>query len=231
MDTTTTDQHRVRMRGTSERARFGELGCPATEISCVVADDHPAILQAVSDYLNRRGYLVAASARDGKEALAEIEEHRPSVAVVDLRLPDMSGIEVARRVTRSVPASAVLIYSAYAEAMQAVAALDAGARGFALKEAPLSDLANAVDMVAAGLEYIDPVLAPALAQVVSSELTSRERDVLRALADGLTNEASGERLGISAESIRTHVRKATEKLGAETRTQAVATALRQSIIT
>ena len=203
-------------------------------ITCVVADDHPAMLTAVADILGRSGFDVVGQARDGAEALALIEEHRPRIALVDVRMPRLTGIEVATRAATSSPETAIVFYTAFGDRALLSEALDVGARGFVLKEAPLSDLVRAVERVAAGEAYVDPVLAGVL---VSSQLrdrlpalTQREREVLRLLADGLANEEIGKRLHISPETVRTHVRKAMAKLEADTRTQAVATALRQSII-
>ena len=159
---------------------------------------------------------------------------KPTVALVDLRMPRLSGIELARRATRSTPDTAIILYTAHGERALLTEALAAGARGFLLKEAPLSDLVRAVEMAAGGQTYVDPGLAGVLASsdaaAKATRLTQRERDVLRLLADGLTNEEIGKRLFISPETVRTHVRKAMDKLDADTRTQAVATALRQSLI-
>lgn len=203
-------------------------------ITCVVADDHPAVLEAVSEYLRNRGVEVVGSAGDGQETLEKIELRAPAVALVDIRMPKLGGIEVARRVKRSTPATAIILYTGFGDRALLTEALDAGVRGFVLKEAPLDDLLRAVNTVAGGGTYVDPVLAGTLA--VSSignrmpELTQRERDVLRLLAEGLANEEIGKRLFISAETVRTHVRKAMDKLDADTRTQAVAVALRQHLI-
>jgi DNA-binding NarL/FixJ family response regulator len=205
-----------------------------TTITCIVADDHPAMVEAVADVLTEHGLSVVGRARDGEEAIAKIETRKPDVAIVDVRMPRLGGIEVARRVTASSPGTAVILYTAYGDRGLLTDALDAGARGFVLKEAPLSDLARAVTLVAGGGTYVDPVLAGYLATSRMTEkipsLTQRERDVLRLLADGHSNEEIGKRLYISPETVRTHVRKAMQKLDADTRTQAVATALRQSLI-
>jgi DNA-binding NarL/FixJ family response regulator len=204
------------------------------KISCLVADDHPAMIEAVCDVLEDHGIEIVGRARDGEEALAKLETRRPTVALVDLRMPRLSGIELARRAGRSTPDTAVILYTAHGERALLTEALDAGARGFLLKEAPLSDLVRAVEMVAGGMTYVDPGLAGVLASSDAAakvtKLTQRERDVLRLLADGLSNEEIGKRLFISPETVRTHVRKAMSKLDADTRTQAVATALRQSLI-
>jgi DNA-binding NarL/FixJ family response regulator len=203
-------------------------------ISCVVADDHPAMVEAVSDVLAESGLDVVGRARNGEEALAKIEQRKPQVALIDVRMPRVGGIEVARRAAAVSPETAVILYTAYGDRALLTEALDAGARGFVLKEAPIGDLARAVTLVAEGGTYVDPVLAGYLAQSHAADklpsLTQREREVLRLLADGNSNEEIGRRLFISPETVRTHVRKAMDKLDADTRTQAVATALRQSLI-
>ena len=199
-----------------------------------MADDHPALLTAVTDVLTEVGFDVVATARDGREALEKITTRKPQIALVDVRMPRLSGVEVAREVSRVAPEVGVILYTAYGDRALLTEALDAGARGFVLKEAPLADLARAVQTVAEGGTYVDPVLAGVLATPSVTdglpELTRREREVLRLLADGLANEEIGKRLFISAETVRTHVRKAMDKLDADTRTQAVARALRDRLI-
>ena len=202
--------------------------------TCLVADDHPAVVEAVSDVLAEHGIEVVGRARDGREALELIEEAKPDVALLDLRMPGLSGIEVARLVGKSAPDTAVILYTAFGDRALLTEAMDAGARGFVLKEAPLAEVVRAVELVAAGRTYVDPVLAGVLSSSAATEkmstLTQRERDVLRLLADGMSNDEIGKELFISPETVRTHVRKAMAKLDADTRTQAVATALRQSLI-
>ncbi len=203
-------------------------------ITCVVADDHPAVLEAVAEFLGEGGIEVVARARDGEEALERIEQRKPQLALVDVRMPKLGGIELARRAKRSTPSTAVVLYTGYGDRALLTEALDAGVAGFVLKEAPMDDLIRALRSVADGGTYVDPVIAGTLAaSSVGSQmpqLTQRERDVLRLLADGLSNEEIGKRLFISAETVRTHVRKAMEKLDADTRTQAVARALRDHLI-
>jgi DNA-binding NarL/FixJ family response regulator len=212
----------------------GSLSAGNSGVTCIVADDHPAVLEAVAEFLVQEGIEVVARARDGEEALERIEEHMPQVALVDVRMPKLGGIELARRAQRSARGTAILLYTGYGDRALLTEALDAGVRGFVLKEAPMEDLARAVRSVASGGTYVDPVLAGTLAVAsVGNELpqlTQRERDVLRLLADGLSNEEIGKRLFISAETVRTHVRKAMDKLDADTRTEAVAKALRERLI-
>jgi DNA-binding NarL/FixJ family response regulator len=203
-------------------------------VTCVVADDHPAVLEAVAEFLALGGIDVVGRARDGEEALELIAERKPKVALVDVRMPKVGGIELTRRAKRAAPDTAVVLYTGYADRALLTEALDAGVAGFVLKEAPMDDLLRALEAVAAGIVYVDPVLAGTLAaSSVGSQLpqlTQRERDVLRLLADGLSNEEIGKRLFISSETVRTHVRKAMSKLDADTRTQAVARALRDHLI-
>jgi DNA-binding NarL/FixJ family response regulator len=203
-------------------------------LTCVVADDHPAVLEAVAEFLAQGGIEVIARARDGEEALEKIEQRKPQVALVDVRMPKLGGIELTRRAQRSTPETSILLYTGYGDRALLTEALDAGVRGFVLKEAPMDDLLRAVQSVATGGTYVDTVLARTLAASTIGnklpELTQRERDVLRLLADGLANEEIGKRLYISAETVRTHVRKAMDKLDADTRTQAVARALRDHLI-
>jgi DNA-binding NarL/FixJ family response regulator len=191
------------------------------------------MLTAVADILGRNGFEIVGRARDGAEAVSLIESTKPDVALVDVRMPRLSGIEVAARAAQVSPATAIVFYTAFGDRALLSEALDVGARGFVLKEAPLADLVRAVERVAAGEAYVDPVLAGVLVASQTERLptlTQREREVLRLLADGHANDEIGKRLHISPETVRTHVRKAMAKLEADTRTQAVATALRQSII-
>lgn len=205
-----------------------------TNISCVVADDHPAVLEAVAEFLIQGGVDVVGRASDGEEALDRIEKRKPRVALVDVRMPRLGGIELTRRAKRAAPSTSVLLYTGYGDRALLTEALDAGVAGFVLKEAPMDDLLRAVQAVANGGTYVDPVLAGTLAASSVGgnvpQLTQRERDVLRLLADGLSNEEIGKKLFISAETVRTHVRKAMDKLDADTRTQAVARALRENLI-
>ena len=207
---------------------------PVELVTCVVADDHPAVLDAVSQYLSHRGISVVGRARDGEEALEQIEQYAPAVALVDILMPKLGGIEIVRRAQVSAPKTALLLYTGLSDRALLTEALDAGARGFVLKEAPLDDLLRAVTMVAAGGTYVDPVLAGTLAVSFvgneAAQLTQGERDVLRLLAEGLANDDIAERLHISAETVRKHIRKAMVKLDADTRTHAVAVALRERLI-
>ena len=139
-------------------------------------------------------------------------------------MPGLSGLGVGATDRRR---TAVILYTGHSDRSLVVEALEAGVRGFVLKEAPLADVARAIQTVGAGGVYVDPALAGALASSDRAGplklLSQREREVLRLLADGLRNEEIGRRLHIASETARAHIRNAMRKLGAGTRTQAVAT--------
>lgn len=204
-----------------------------SKTTCVLADDHPPIIDCISRYLSGAGFEIVAAVGDGQAALTAVEQHRPLVCVADVRMPLIDGLELARRVAATVPETGVLLYSGISDRGLVSDALDAGARGFALKDAPLDDLARAVDTVARGGLYVDPVLAAALASRNKDQrkaLSEREREVLRLLAEGGSYAEIGSKLFLSPDTVRAHAQRAMTKLGARTRTQAVAVALREAVI-
>jgi two-component system response regulator DesR len=201
--------------------------------TCVVADDHPPVLESVSRFLEAHGHRVVGRAATGEEALALVESQRPMLAVLDMRMPGLAGAAVIRRLARTTPQTSCVVYSGFGDAALLNEVLDAGARGYVLKDAPLDTLVRALLIVAGGGMYVDPSLADALIRSSSARelgLTPRERDVLRLLADGHSNESIGRELFISPDTARTQLGTAMAKLGASTRTQAVARALRDELI-
>jgi DNA-binding NarL/FixJ family response regulator len=163
-----------------------------------------------------------------------IEEHAPDVAVLDIRMPGVGGVDIARKLSAEGSKIAVILYTGHSERSLLLEALDAGARGFLVKEAPLDDLARAIRTICEGGTYVDPALAGVLVGPQATELlptlTKREREVLRLLADGMHNEQVALELSISPLTVRSHVKNAMQKLEADTRTEAVAKALRDSLI-
>ncbi|HET7571222.1 MAG TPA: response regulator transcription factor [Gaiellaceae bacterium] len=202
---------------------------PAGEV--VVADDHPPVLQFLSRFLAGEGWTVVASTRDGEEALQRILETQPAVAVLDVRMPGRSGLDVVRALAEAGSTTRVVLYTGHGDLAVLDEALDLGVAGIVNKDSPLDDLVRAIRVAAAGGSYVDPGLgALRLQRREVVQLTRREREVLTLLAEGLNYEGIGERLSISPETVRTHVQKAMARLGASTRTQAVAAALRASLI-
>ena len=199
-----------------------------TDPRCLIADDHPALTAAVSAYLAANGFEVVGPVPDGRRAVALAEQEHPELALVDFRMPRLAGTELVRAILEVSPETRVAVYTADADERIAQDVLAAGAAALVLKEAPLADLVRALEASLAGGSYLDPALAKT--NGVRGNLTQREIDVLCLLAEGLQHEEIGRRLGISSETVRTHLRKACGRLGAATRTQAVATALRLGLI-
>ncbi len=196
---------------------------------CLIADDHPALTSAVSAYLSDNGFEVVGPVPDGQRAVALATEKQPDLALVDFRMPRLSGTQLIEKLLEVSPGTRIVVYTADADEQIANDVLAAGAAALVLKEAPLADLVRALESTLAGRSYLDPSLTRIAAP--ASKLTPRELDVLGLLAEGLPHEEIGRRLGISSETVRTHLRKASDRLGASTRTQAVATALRLGLIT
>ena len=200
----------------------------AQPIRCLVADDHPALVAAVSDFLENQGFEVVGRARDGLSAVAGVKETNPDVALVDYRMPHLEGAQLLEQLRESAPEMLIAVYTADSDQSIVGVVFEAGAHALILKDAPLSDLGKALEAICSGRRYIDPALARVAlgAGTVKPALTPREAEVLAHVADGLSHDEIGRRLSISPETVRTHVRKACERLNAGTRTHAVATALR-----
>ncbi len=168
--------------------------------------------------------MVGVAAR-GREALALVGELGPDLALVDASLPDLDTVELVRRIGSE---TRIIVYSIDDNPARARAALDAGAAAYVLKAGSLDQLRRAVQAVAAGEQFVDPELFRGRTE--RAELTLREQEVLALLAEGLVNDEIAGQLAISALTVRTHTKNAMEKLHATTRTEAVATALRRSLI-
>jgi DNA-binding NarL/FixJ family response regulator len=201
-------------------------------ITCLIADDHPAVLQAVVDTLEQAALSVVGTARDGREALQLAKALKPDVVLVDLGLPELSGLELVSQLSADLPETKQVVYTGQTKSSLVKETLAAGASGFVLKDAPLPDLVRAIEMVAAGKTYIDPAALDLklLSGEGAPDLSAREIEVLAHLSEGESNDEIGAALSISPETVRTHIRKAMVKLEADTRTQAVAKALRYGLI-
>lgn len=201
-------------------------------IRCLLADDHPALLVAVAELLRRNGFEIVGPAPDGPRAVAAAAAELPELALVDYRMPRLSGDALIAKLHEVSPKTAIVVYTAEADERMVADALGAGARAVVLKEAPLPDLLRALEEALAGRIYVDPALAPVALTGIGAapELRPRELAVLSLLAEGLSHEAIGQRLSIGGETVRSHLRKASARLGAATRTEAVAIALRLGLI-
>jgi DNA-binding NarL/FixJ family response regulator len=202
----------------------------------VVVEDHEALREGLKLLLGREGVEVIGAASSAEDGLELINGLAPDVALVDIRLgaEDDDGIQLTRRALELEPDRRIVLYTGAPDEELLFAGLDSGAQGYALKDGTPSELMEAIRCVAAGGSYVDPRLRPALlsrrvTQRVSA-LSPREREIMDLLAQGLTGEAVAERLVLSSETVKTHIRNAMAKLEATTRVHAIAIALREGFI-
>ena len=214
----------------------------AEEIRVLLADDHVLVRQGIRQFLEDAGDIeVVAEANDGAEAIRLIQEHQPEVAVLDIRMPEMTGIEATRRIKAQFPQVRVLILTAYDDDPYVFALLQVGADGYVLKTASADELVRAVRTVYKGQSALSPEITskvvrqmtggkPAGAAEQVETLTERELDVLRLAAQGKTNRAIGSELEISHRTVQGHLASIYGKLGVNSRTEAVTEALRRGWI-
>jgi two-component system, NarL family, response regulator DesR len=190
-------------------------------IRIVIAEDQALVLGALAALLELEGDLkVVGRAADGARALELALELRPDVLVTDVEMPQLSGIEVAARLQAARSPVRVLVVTTFGRAGYLRRALEAGVRGYLLKDAPSAELAAAVRAVAAGGKAIAPELAEAVWETPADPLSERERAVLRLAEEGRSNQAIASALGLSAGTVRNYLSEAAQKLGAANRTEA-----------
>ena len=195
-------------------------------------DDHPLLREGIAALVNSQPDMVLiAQASNGGEAINLFKQHMPDVTLLDLRLPDMSGIDVLIAIRSRFPDARIIMLTTFEGDVEIQRALQAGARGYLLKNMPPTDLLEVIRQVHAGKKRIPPEIASQLLEHMSDEvLTEREIEVLREVADGNRNREIAERLFISEETVKVHIKHIMEKLGASDRTQAVSIGLRRGII-
>lgn len=205
-------------------------------ITVLLADDHAVVRKGIRDFLEEDpAFQVIAEASDGAEAWAFITQQQPQVAVLDIRMPHISGVELTRRIKEKYPQVRVLILTAYDDEPYVLALLRAGADGYVLKTAQSSELLAAIKQVFAGKNVIDPTVAP---KVITSlinpspteQLTERELEVVRGVSKGWTNREIAQQLGISDRTVQGHLANIFTKLHVSSRTELVTAALHQKLI-
>jgi DNA-binding NarL/FixJ family response regulator len=201
-------------------------------IGVLSVDDHPLMREGIAALIdNQDDMRLVAGAATGREAILRFREHRPDVTLMDLRLPDMSGIDAMRAIRDEFPEARIVMLTTFEGDVEIQRALEAGARGYLLKSMPPKELLEGIRHVHAGRKRIPPEVAAQLAEHFSEDpLTPREVEVLRRVAAGDRNKDIAERLSISEETVKVHVKHIMEKLAASDRTQAVSIALRRGVI-
>jgi DNA-binding NarL/FixJ family response regulator len=205
-------------------------------IRIVLIDDHPIVRQGLTASLDDEpDFAVIGAAGSAEAALDLVAAQRPEVVLLDLELPGIGGVEAIPRLAEASPGSAILVFTAYQTDERVLGAIRAGARGYLLKGATTAEIVAAIRTVAAGGSALEPQVAARLLAAVRSphptgQLTARERDVLRLVADGRPGKQIARALGISERTVKFHTTSLLRKLGADNRAQAVALAAQRGLL-
>ncbi len=198
----------------------------AAKIRVVIVDDHVVVRSGLEQFLATTDDIeLVATAANGIEALARVEEFDPDVVLMDLSMPEMNGVEATRQIAEHHPSSRVLVLTSFSDQTRILDALEAGADGYLLKHADPDDIADAIRTVHAGGSPLDPKAARTLLESrrggrSAPQLTDREREVLLLVRDGLANKQIARRLGIAERTVKAHLTSVYQRLGVTDRTQA-----------
>jgi DNA-binding NarL/FixJ family response regulator len=204
----------------------------AVKIRVFSVDDHPLLHEGIATVIRSQpDMLLVAEAFNGRDGLQIFRQHKPDVTLMDLRLPDMSGIDALMAIRSEFPEARIIMLTTFAGDVEIQRALEAGARAYVLKSMPPKELVEVIRQVHAGKKRIPAEIAAHLAEHYSDEaLTEREIEVLKQIAGGNRNRDIAEKLFITEETVKVHIKHLMEKLGASDRTQAVAIGVRRGII-
>jgi DNA-binding NarL/FixJ family response regulator len=207
----------------------------ATEVDVIrilVVDDHPVLREGLAAMIESQPDMtLIAEAANGRDAIDSFEAYLPDVTIMDLRLPDMNGIEAITSIRQSHPEARVIVLTTYLGDVQAGRALIAGAHAFLLKATLRTDLLDTIRAVHKGQRRVPPEVASEMAEYAADDsLTPREVEVLEQVASGNSNKMVADRLNISEDTVKAHMRSVLSKLGANDRTHAVTIALRRGFL-
>ena len=215
-----------------EAARVPTAGAVTPRARVLVVDDHSLLRTGVANIINQEpGLEVIAEAANGREAIDAFVRHHPDVVLMDLRMPEMEGVEAVRRIREIDPHARVIVLTTYDADEDIARALQAGAKAYILKDIAADALVACIHDVLAGKTYLAPAAAAKLAEHVTQvQLTPRELSALRLLANGHSNKEIATALSISERTVKTHLGHLFEKLGVTSRTEAVRVATRRGLV-
>jgi DNA-binding NarL/FixJ family response regulator len=201
-------------------------------IRILIVDDHPLLREGVVSLVEKQAdMLIVAEASNGEEALQRFQQHIPDITLMDLRLPGMDGIDAMTAILAKFPNAKIIVLTTYSGDAQVLRALKAGARGYLLKDLLRKELLEAIRTVQAGRKRIPPEIAEQLAEHASdTTLTRREIEVLKLIASGNANKLVADKLSVTENTIKMHLKSILSKLGANDRTHAVAIGVKRGII-
>lgn len=204
----------------------------STTIRVLIADDHSIVRQGLATIINRDPEMtVIAQAEDGQQAIALFREYQPDVTLMDLRMPQVGGVEAITAICAEFKPARIVVLTTYDGDEDIYRGLQSGAQGYLLKDAKPNELLNAIRTVHRGQQYIPPDVGAKLVQRMSNpELTERELEVLRLMAQGTSNLDIAAALSISESTVKSHVNRILSKLGVNDRTQAVIVAVKRGIV-
>ncbi|MBD2565660.1 MULTISPECIES: response regulator [Nostoc] len=204
----------------------------SSTIRVLIVDDHSIFRQGLATIINRDPEMtVIAQAEDGQQAIALFSEHQPDVTLMDLRMPQMGGVEAITAICTQFKPAQIIVLTTYDGDEDIYRGLQAGAKGYLLKDAKPNELLNAIRMVNRGQQYIPPEVGAKLVQRMSNpELSERELEVLGLMAQGMSNSDIAAALTIGESTVKSHVNRILSKLGVSDRTQAVIIAVKRGIV-
>ena len=205
----------------------------ATTIRVLIVDDHSIVRQGLATIINRDPEMtVIAQAEDGQQAINLFREYQPDVTLMDLRMPQMAGVEAITAICAEFKSARIVVVTTYDGDEDIYRGLQAGAKGYLLKDAKPNELLSAIRTIHGGQQYIPPSVGAKLVQRMSNpELSERELEVLRLMAQGMSNLDISSALSIGESTVKSHVNRILSKLGVNDRTQAVIIAVRRGIVT
>jgi two-component system, NarL family, response regulator len=205
---------------------------PTRAIRILTVDDHPMLREGIAAVLaSEQDMILVAEASNGREAVEQFRTHHPDVTLMDVQMPEVNGIDAIVKIREEFPDARIIVLTTYTGDAQAARAFKAGASGYMLKNMVRKELIDTIRTVHAGKKRIPAEIAIEIAQHHSDDaLTEREIEVLREVAAGNANKMVGQRLNISEETVKAHMKSILSKLGANDRTHAVTIAVRRGII-